>query len=131
MPQRTDLIKQIVRRFDKRLYGRSHEEMAEELKFEFLMVEETRDKRKQPTFAHIHGALGFTAVEIAKLPSAWTKITNDIAKLVRVRGLEPDVHLTAADNQVIDYLAKDALFQAELINTRATMNKAVTELVSS
>jgi hypothetical protein len=121
----------IVRRFDKRLYGRSHLRIPEEQKFPFLMLMETHDKNKRPTFAHVHGALSFPEPELSKLPARWPQIERDIEKLVRESGLEPNIRLDSSDNNVVDYVGKNAQFQADRINTRATMNKAVTDFVSS
>lgn len=129
--QREDLIEDIIRRFDKRFYGRNHMNIDDASKFPFIMLEETRDKRHNPTFAHIHGALEFGQSEMSRFPSKCRKICADIEKLVRNRGLEPNVIIQSADQGVVDYISKNALFGVETINTRATINKKVTEPVSS
>ena len=68
---------------------------------------------------------------MSRFPSKCSKICADIEKLVRNRGLEPNVIIQSADQGVVDYISKNALFGVETINTRATINKKVTEPVSS
>jgi hypothetical protein len=125
-----DIVEPIVRRFDKRLYGKSHSKIPDEEKFPFLFLIETRNKNRLPTFAHVHGAISFRDTELNKLEDRWPQIEMDIAKLVRTRNLVPDIRLDKANDDIVDYLGKNARFQADLINTRATINKAATELVS-
>lgn len=121
LSSRDGLIRQIIQRADKSLYGKSHENLASDSKFEFLMLEETRSRSREPSFAHIHGVWNLRGKELDKFKKKQTRIEEAIWKLVRQRGLYPDIDIREADRGVVDYISKSARFDAASINTRATV----------
>ena len=118
---RQDLLRDIIRRIDKHLYGRSHLKKEQFLKFEFLILEETRDARGNVVFAHVHAGLALLEAEREKFLDCWPKIQRDIENLVKHRKLQPDVWVQDADNGVSGYIAKNASTEVETILTRDTM----------
>ena len=120
-PQRNGLIKGIIRRIDKQIYGRSYPSIPRENKFNFLLLEETRDKVGIATFAHIHGVFAFNEFELAKFNKKKSKIEQKISQMTGDRGLIPDIKFQTADRGIIRYMTKNAMVDAASINTRATI----------
>ena len=120
-PQRQDLNRDIIRRIDRVVYGRNHMKKPQYYKYEFFMLEETRDRSGNSVFAHVHAGLALLNHERKVFIDKWPKIQWSIEKLVENRGLYPDVSRQDADDGVVKYIVKNALTEAQTILTRATM----------
>jgi len=115
--QRTGLPKQIVNRIDRGIYGSSHRKKPVNVKFPFLMISETRDKRARVVPCHYHLVLDI-GDKATVLRDRWPSIHSNIDKLVAKFGFYPDVDIRPADSDIVDYLLKNSVFDSESVYTR-------------